>query len=313
MKKLIGPLVAVAVAVGVLWVAKELKGLVSFEFDIFDEEPGEEKSHDPTQTFWKDLDEDLKDPVFAARFQEELRILSKGTNLSDYFLSLADAPKVDLYENLRAFKRHLDEIGEDRAAEQFEADVVAQTGTTFGGWLQSPEGKRALQGLEESVENVQHHGDYVDALGDDALTLADLEGISVPDLTTIVEQLKQPKPDVVDQSFENTVSLHDFTDPASTHENFRIKIDADDPDVVDDYVIDEPVTNSVHHDPDGPFLDDGPFKGYPLSDPRRNTSAPSPTAEAPGDVSTVWADVIKESIGVEPEPYNVQLANQPKD
>lgn len=237
MKKLLGPLVAVVVTVGILWVAKELKGLGSFEFGILDGD---------------DLDEE-----------------------------------------------------DDHAAEQFEADVVTQTGMNFGDWLQSPEGERALSGFEESVEDVQRYGDYAEAL-----TLADLEGISTPDLTTIVENLKRDTMNPVDKSVVDMVSTWATTDPASLHEQRMMSLNQD---VVDDFVIDEPVVNVAFIDPDGPFLEDGPYKGYPLSEPRLRTPAPSPTAEAPGDVSTVWADEIRDAIGIEPEPYGAQLASQPKD
>lgn len=135
MKKLLGPLIGVAVTVGVLWVAKELKGLGSIEFGILDTDD--------------DLDEE-----------------------------------------------------DDRAAEQFERDVVAQTGMSFGDWLQSPEGQKALSDPEESVQDVQHHGDYAEAL-----TLADLEGISVPDLTAIAEDLKRDNTNCVDKSIVDAIGI----------------------------------------------------------------------------------------------------------
>lgn len=127
MKKLLGPVIAVAVTVGVLWVAKELKGLGSIELGVFDEEDSDEE--------------------------------------------------------------------DDRAAERFEADVVGQTGVTFEEWLQSPEAKRYFGDAEEPLEVIQRLGDYADAVGGEPLTLADLEGIGVPDLTAIAEGFKQPSKD----------------------------------------------------------------------------------------------------------------------
>lgn len=307
MKKLLGPLVAVVVTVGVMWVAKELKGLGSIEFGILDEDDPEEDAVRVPLTFWEDLHQNMKDPEFAERFKEELKLLTEGTDtsFSQYFDLLAGAPPTELRQRLLEFKQYLDNAEDDRAAEQFEADVVTQTGMNFGDWLQSPEGEKALSDPEESVESVQHHGDYAEAL-----TMADLEGISVPDLTSVVEDLKRDAMNPIDKSLVDMVSTWDTTDPASLHEERMMSLDQD---VVDDFVIDEPVTATAHFDPDGPFLEDGPYKGYPLSDPRLLASGPSPTAEAPGDVSTVWAEEIKDAIGIEPVPYGAQLASQPKD
>lgn len=352
MKKLLAPLIGVAVTVGVLWVAKELKGLGSIEFGILDgDDPDEEE--DAAQvplTFWEDLQRDLRDPKFAERFREEMKYLTGGSDaaFSKYFDLLAEAPPVDLREHLLDFKRYLDDAEDDRAAEQFEADVVTQTGMSFEDWIQSPEIQKALSDPEECshrrseivvhlpdgvdmhqftsdakiesspLEEIQHFGDYADVVGGGALTLADLEGLQVPDLTAIAEDLKRDTMDPVDKSIVDIVSTLDTTDPASLHEQRMMSLDRD---VVDDAVIDEPVSQTGFSTDQSDYLGDGPYKGYLLSEanhlsqgsPRLRQPAPSPTAEAPGDVSTVWEGVIKDAVGIEPESYNVQLANQPKD